>query len=1355
MAGWTLGFPFNISSPYLEATPPRELADMYRFWNPIIEPLFERLEPRVIVEIGSDQGLNTRNLVDYARRTGAVVHVIDPLPKYDVDEWLDQYPGHMVFHKATSHDVLGSIHSPDVVLIDGDHNWHTVFNELKILQETGPAEGSYPFVILHDVGWPYGRRDLYYEPDRIPSPHRHRHRQEGMRLGQRDLDPQSGLNAHLFNAEQDGGARNGVLTAVEDFIGETSIDLRFFIVPGINGLGLLYPGGSQDGSKASRFVDDLSSGTALLRLLEIVEESRLESQIESLDQQVEREKFRRELASRVAELTALNKRVDAIAKERDTAIRERDATRTEKKVLSESVRQLRSDERDARREEMAAKSQMSELRLEASSLGRQLKTAQSQTARAQSNYNKLRARRSVRFALRVASVARPVVRLLRESRPSGSLDALPNAAASDDGPLPRKPLDSQAQVKLAKAIVKQRPGSSLSTGPMVSIVVLTRDGSAHMRRLLARLDDTTTYRSFELIVVDNGSTDGTADILAVEQNFPISVIRNDHNTSFSEGNNQGVAAARGELLLFLNNDIEPINPGWLGSLVEAVQLDSVAAAGAVLVYPLRGQVDTDLTVQHAGIRFGWHFGAAHAFNVPASDPLSPSLSGVFDVPAATAAVLMVTADAFNNVGGFDEGYIYGTEDVDLNLKLGRLGKVVVTGQSVLFHHESATQNQVAAAITNMNRRSNRQRFAEHWAPQLTRSLRRDLLTGQGRYSGTSSRTVALTITRDDPSKGYGDYYTAHELGDAFASAGWNVVYLERFEDRWYEADGDIDLLIALLDSYDVSQAPAGAFTIAWIRNWVERWLEKPWFEHFDVAITSSQKGADAIAQGSRFVPRTVPLATNPERFAPGPPVPTFAADYVFTGNNWGHSRGVVRLLDVQGEERFHVYGKGWDSDPRVGRYWRGSLDYELLPEVYRSAKLVLDDTAFHALPEAFMNSRVFDALASGTLVLTNNIEGSQELFDGMLPTYTNREELRSQLDQYLHDDDARARLADQLRGVVLAQHTYVRRQDQILGSALDHLERPQCAIKIAVPDTELMAQWGDTHFGSALAAALASRGMPAKVHILPEWDLPANQEVDVVIHIRGLTSYTPKPAHVNVLWLVSHPDDVTVRECEKYDLVLVASKRHAEWLADQITTPVVFMPQATDHRRFRLVESRNDLATEVLFLGNSRNQQRPAVDWAIQRGLPLTVYGGGWEGRIPSRYVAADLFPNDQLASLYASARVALNDHWADMRQKGFVSNRIFDVLASGGIVVSDQVDGLEDLFGDLVPTYSSPEELEHVVREIMADEHRSQKVRLEGHTLVTKEHTFTRRAEQILDLIRPLLGDRRADLEGNLFDWG
>ena len=106
-----------------------------RFWDIVIEPVAEILQPETIIEVGSDHGDNTRNLLEFCEENDATLHVIDPLPKYEVSEWQERYGDRLVFHRALSLEALPAIDRMDLVLIDGDHNWYTVFNELKLIEQ--------------------------------------------------------------------------------------------------------------------------------------------------------------------------------------------------------------------------------------------------------------------------------------------------------------------------------------------------------------------------------------------------------------------------------------------------------------------------------------------------------------------------------------------------------------------------------------------------------------------------------------------------------------------------------------------------------------------------------------------------------------------------------------------------------------------------------------------------------------------------------------------------------------------------------------------------------------------------------------------------------------------------------------------------------------------------------------------------------------------------------------------------------------------------------------------------------------------------------------------------------------------
>jgi cephalosporin hydroxylase len=266
---------------------------MYQFWKDVVAPVIEAAGARRVVEVGALRGENTEQMLE---RLGPDVelHVIDPLPGFDPAEHESRFAGRYVFHRDLSVNVLGELPPMDVALIDGDHNWYTVNTELHLLARVSRAAGvPPPLCILHDVGWPYGRRDLYYSPDTVPDEHRHPWRRAGIRHGQSELvDGGIALNAELANAEHEGGPRNGVMTAVEDFVAEHDHALRLVVLPVYFGLAIL----AEEALLAERpalaaVLDRLESPAGKDMLLWLGEEIRLDAA--QLDQVLLRERDRR------------------------------------------------------------------------------------------------------------------------------------------------------------------------------------------------------------------------------------------------------------------------------------------------------------------------------------------------------------------------------------------------------------------------------------------------------------------------------------------------------------------------------------------------------------------------------------------------------------------------------------------------------------------------------------------------------------------------------------------------------------------------------------------------------------------------------------------------------------------------------------------------------------------------------------------------------------------------------------------------------------------------------------------------------------------------------------------------------
>jgi hypothetical protein len=200
-------------------------------------PCLDAAGVRTIVEVGAFAGALTRVLVAWAAGSAARVIAIDPAPQDDLVTLDRDTPG-LELIREPSLAALPRIELPDAVVIDGDHNYYTVREELRLIGERASGR-RLPLLLFHDVCWPHGRRDDYFDPDTIP---------EDMRLplaGDRgglfpgDPGLHSGGLPYPRSAAREGGPRNGVLTAVEDFVAEHE-GLRLVVVPAFFGFGVVW-----------------------------------------------------------------------------------------------------------------------------------------------------------------------------------------------------------------------------------------------------------------------------------------------------------------------------------------------------------------------------------------------------------------------------------------------------------------------------------------------------------------------------------------------------------------------------------------------------------------------------------------------------------------------------------------------------------------------------------------------------------------------------------------------------------------------------------------------------------------------------------------------------------------------------------------------------------------------------------------------------------------------------------------------------------------------------------------------------------------------------------------------------------
>lgn len=226
---------------------------MKKFWNFIIKPLIEKSQPKQIVHIGIEEHYLIDNiLTDYCNKKGTKLTLIDPSPvvsKYN--------PNLEVFWNNSLRSIpkLGKF---DMILVDGDPNWYTVYNELKLIEQNMLEKSSSPIILIHNTYWPYARRDQYTYPDNIPVKYRKEYKKQGVFPGIAELTP-LGLHYPKNHAVSIGDEKNGVLTAIEDFLEQTSIDFTISKLNCMQGLGILL----ETSNKLLKAVNEILSKSAM------------------------------------------------------------------------------------------------------------------------------------------------------------------------------------------------------------------------------------------------------------------------------------------------------------------------------------------------------------------------------------------------------------------------------------------------------------------------------------------------------------------------------------------------------------------------------------------------------------------------------------------------------------------------------------------------------------------------------------------------------------------------------------------------------------------------------------------------------------------------------------------------------------------------------------------------------------------------------------------------------------------------------------------------------------------------------------------------------------------------------------
>ncbi len=576
-----------------------------------------------------------------------------------------------------------------------------------------------------------------------------------------------------------------------------------------------------------------------------------------------------------------------------------------------------------------------------------------------------------------------------------------------------------------------------SKSKTVSIIIPVFNNVEYTKQCLKTLIENTPNNLYEVIIIDNGSTDGTKELLKCLSGN-VKIISNRENLGFARACNQGAAAADGNYLVFLNNDTE-VQPGWLEELVKVLENDSeIVAVGSKLLYP-------DGSVQHAGVVILEIEGVnsllpRHVFVQQPSDSNFANVPMVFQ--AVTAACMVVRKSNFESVNGFDESYWNGSEDVDLCFKLTKTQKkIVYQPKSVVIHYESKSGKERREGI-KQNNKLLRQSWANKIKPDIVISgnqaragisqaiqpyLKNNELASISRSQYINAlipwvkkffvdgnrlpvkklRFAAKTCTPSREKKRWGDTYFANSLAKAFMKLGHNCEV--HFRDEWDQPDNHIDVVIHIKGRFRYIPKPHN-FNILWIISHPELHTVEE-INQFDVVFCASKFHFENLKNVVKIPCFYLPQATDENLFKPPNNTPPKDIDVLFVGTNYytGKRRKIIQdVLDTGQKYNLCVVGKFWNGLLDKEYYKAEYVEHSELPQLYSRAKIVLNDHHETMKQFGFINNRTFDIAALKVFQISDYVKGIEEL--GIV-TYQTPQDLREKLDYFLQNEKERERIA--------------------------------------------------------------------------------------------------------------------------------------------------------------------------------------------------------------------------------------------------------------------------------------------------------------------------------------------------------
>lgn len=293
-------------------------------------------------------------------------------------------------------------------------------------------------------------------------------------------------------------------------------------------------------------------------------------------------------------------------------------------------------------------------------------------------------------------------------------------------------------------------------------------------------------------------------------------------------------------------------------------------------------------------------------------------------------------------------------------------------------------------------------------------------------------------------------------------------------------------------------------------------------------------------------------------------------------------------------------------------------------------------------------------------------------------------------------------------------------------------------IKLIVPVNEQNKDYnGDYHYALAIQKSFEKEGYEVDFRFITDWYKYFDGKF--VFVLRGPIMYECNDWNINIMWNISHPEMITISEYCSYNKVYIASTKWCEIVNRafekyKICCKAEVLLQCTDRDVFHRAGIKP--FRDVLFVGMCHLEGRKVVNDLLPCTYRFSLYGPRWEKTVAYKYCQGNVIENKYLSKYYESAKIVLNDMRPDMMKRGFVSNRIYDAIASGSLIITEYSKDVIDIFGDAVVTYDGTREDLHNQIDVILENDQMRDTIIENGQRMIGNHTFDQRISKVIEYL-------------------